>query len=215
MIEVYTKESELMQNYNKVKNALGKKLPEDFSQFYNETNGLKIKAIDEAFFMEESIASIEEMFDRFQLNSELNVNNIGDWETLLEESHPSIIAEVELMDDIDINTKEGMSYFNFFKRLKLLSSINGCPQNIVVDFFDTNCDYRIYFQYYMDLWLLNIDLPQFIKIFKEIGFTGFWFTSFMRPEDQVKSGYKFDNDSKQVILKKFPNFDFKKIGVTR
>lgn len=207
----------------KIERIINKPIPQELMDFYCFCDGLEWENTFEYTNVQagmgipskrEKLASLATMFDNYRTQPDLEFENWDDeedaWGERSEYFHQSIYLEdLSPYDNekLDISTDEGRRYFWILSNMKLVCDFNGHEGTIVIDFTDTQKPYQLYYQVYGDLYPLELSLEKFYSIFLQIGLTDFWFTAYMREEDQENTCMTYSKETHHIIQHFYPDFD--------
>lgn len=195
----------------KIESIIQKPLPQELFDFYSFCDGFEgiWQSQNQSLIVaDEHIPSLEEMFGDYKKPKKISksmylkdeIYKLYDnpfWEQIWDDNFLNI-------GKCDPDTPEGLTFFNFLMNLKPLMFLNGDSKNLVIDFFDSQKDYQIYYQDYTDLYPLHLDFQTFYKILFQIGTTAHWFIAFFdehnKPTWDTTVEYTY-------IQEHFPDFD--------
>jgi len=163
--------SRLSEHQNTIRAVLGHDLPADFARFYAETDGLEVRVEQDGSRSGASaeIVSLDFAFDDFKPHRQSS--SVDDYDPSFDEPH----CEAVWSPDADVDDDEMLARMNTLRRSKLVLSVDGCPEWIVVDFAppDGGIDgrgYRLIWLYEgSESYPLELDFPTFVDLTKKLG----------------------------------------------
>jgi len=200
--------------FKKIEKIIQKELPSELLDFYSFCDGLEWQHESQEL-SSERIPSISEMFGNFKsvkkaskslyLKDELyKLYENPFWEQIWDDEFCNL-------GKCDMTTFEGLAHFNFLMNLKPLMFMSGKSENLVIDFYDPEKPYQIYFQDYADIYPLNINFKTFYQIFLQIGITAHWYMAFF--DENSKPNWDTNVDF-EYISQYFPDFDLSLLGAS-
>ena len=201
----------LNKHLAEIESIIEKPFPKELHEFYSFSDGMEGK--DNNFY----ISSLSKMFDGFQRHiKDLTPEMIENLEHFKGPFYENIWGEYSTdyseYPCYDLTTEDGLHYYEFVRRQKLLCYLPSYNRNITIDFYEEEKPYQLYFQIATEpaFLKLNISFEKFISIALHIGFSGSWFLSFMAKEDREKINYTLDLNT---IKNDFPDFDLNQLDI--
>ena len=156
--------------------VLGTDLPDHFAAFYGDGDGLTVQVeIDGKVSMDwtAEVASLDEAFDGFKPHAQSE--DVDEYSPSIDEP----FYETIWSPDADVDDEESLARMNTLRRSKLVLSVPGAPEWIVVDFAPPAGEYQLSWVYEgSELHPLALDLPGFLRWFRVFG-AARWYWAFL------------------------------------
>lgn len=166
-----TRPSRLAEHRDAIVEVLGGELPADFARFYAETDGLEVEVTaDGARSMASAeIVSLDVAFDDFKAHRQSE--DVDGYDPSFEEPH----CETVWSPDAEVDDDEALARMNMLRRSKLVMSMEGLPEWIVVDFAPPDGGFEG--RGYQLVWLyegseaypLALDFPTLVELVTKLG----------------------------------------------
>jgi hypothetical protein len=171
--------STLDESMAQVTTVLGREFPDDFAALYRECDGFMVNVeIDgkTSHDWSAAIASLSEAFDDWKLHQQSS--DVDDYNPSFDEP----FCETIWSPDAEVDDDESLARMNQLRRSKLLLSVPGAPEWIVVDFTPEDGDYQLLWVYEgSETQPLALDLPAFLRWVRVFG-AARWYWAFL-PRD--------------------------------
>lgn len=166
-----------------ISEILGADLPEHFAAFYGECDGLKVQVeVDGQVSMDwtAEVVSLDEAFDGFKPHGQSE-----DVEGYAPSSDEPFYETI-WSPDVEVEDEESLARINSLRRSKLVLSVPGAPEWIVVDFAPPQGEYQLSWVYEgSELHPLALDLPRFLRWVRVFG-AARWYWAFL-PADHPQA----------------------------
>ena len=168
--------SKLEELTPRISEVLGSDLPAHFAAFYGEGDGMTVRVeIDGKVTMDwtAEVATLDDAFDGFKPHGQSE--DVEGYDPSSEEP----FYETIWSPDADVDDEESLTRMNSLRRSKLVMSVPGAPEWIVVDFAPPHGEYQLGWVYEgSELHPLALDLPQFLRWFRVFG-AARWYWAFL------------------------------------
>ena len=174
----------LAEHVQTIEKLLKKPLPEHFSSFYSTSDGLTYSASrgGSSLGIDATLCGLEAMFDGFKRHVQLrNEEAFDDFQG--GDMYDAPFCGTIWSEDFDLEEKGALTRLNTMLRSKLLVSVPGAPDALVVDFAPKTKkgvakEYEILLvSSGNDVAPLDLDFPTFVRHFERFGATG-WYYAF-------------------------------------
>lgn len=166
-----TRPSRLAEHTGAIREVLGGELPADFARFYAETDGLEVDVTvdDQRSMASAEIVSLDAAFDDFKAHRQSD--DVEGYDPSYEEPH----CETVWSPDAEVDDDEALARMNRLRRAKLVMSLEGLPEWIVVDFAPEDGGfegrgYQLVWVYEgSEAYPLALDFPKLVGLVKKLG----------------------------------------------
>jgi len=188
--------SKLAALAGRIREVLGKDLPDEVAAFYERSDGLHYQATRGGTLigwgLEASISGLEESFANFRLHRQYRT--MRDYENDCEtgDIYDQPFCEQLWSDAFDVETKGDLTRLNALKRSKQLVSIPGDSTWLTIDYFDPKrSPYQIGIaEDGCDLSPLDLSFSDFVAHFQRFG-AARWYFAFAGRKAERKKNVKF------------------------
>lgn len=176
--------STLAKHTATIEKLIKKPLPADVAAFYAKSDGLTYAASrgGVSLGLDETLCGLEAMFDGFKKHKQLK--NEEAFDDFSGDMYDAPFCGTIWSEDFGMEEKGDLARFNTMLRSKLLVSVAGQPDALVVDFAPkpkkgVAKEYEILLVHEgNDVIPLDLDFPSFVWHFERFGATG-WFWAFI------------------------------------
>jgi hypothetical protein len=175
----------LIEHAKSIEKIIRKPLPADFTAFYSTSDGMTYSALrgDSSFGIDATLCGLAAMFDGFKKHVQLrNEEAFDDFQG--GDKYDAPFCGTIWSEDFDLEEKGALTRFNTMLRAKLLVSVPGAPDALVVD-FAPKIKKGVAKEYEIllvsdgnDVAPLDLDFPTFVRHFERFGATG-WYYAFV------------------------------------
>lgn len=183
--------SRLAELSGRVRDILGRDLPDDVAAFYERSDGLHYVATrrGERIGFEASISGLEEAFGGFRPHRQYRSRR--DYEKDLEEGdiYTQPFCEEIWSDGFEVESKRDLDRLNALKRSKLVVSIPGDSAWLTIDYADPNgSPYRIGLaEDGYDLFPLDLSFSDLVAHFQRFGAARWYFAFAGKKAERTKN----------------------------
>lgn len=165
----------------KVREILGRDLPDEIAAFYARGDGMHIRATrgDQVLPGEASICGLEEAFDEFRPHVQYRSRKAHEKDIDEGDIYAQAFCEQIWSDSFDVETKRDLDRLNALKRSKLIVSVPGESVWLTIDYFDPEgAPYRIGVAHDgCELYPLDLSFLDFVAHFQRFG-AAHWYYAF-------------------------------------
>lgn len=180
-IEITRPPSKLHEFAGKIREILGRDLPDEVAAFYAQGDGITFRATrgGKTFCDEALLCGLEEAFDAFRPHVQYRSRKAYEKDIDEGDIYSQAFCEQIWSDGFDVETKRDLDRLNTLKRSKLLVSIPGESVWLTIDYFDPQgAPYRIgVAQDGCELYPLDLSFTDFVTHFQRFG-ARHWYYAF-------------------------------------
>lgn len=169
--------STLEENLDNIRAVLGRDLPEAVAAFYAESDGMTVKVVREGVELpdyEGVVASLEDAFDGWKTHGQA-----ADSAEFTDASYDEAFCEITWSPDADVDEPEALAQMNAIRRSKLLMSIPGAPEFLVIDHTGSDGVAKIGWAYEgSEFHPLDLEFGEFLRLVQLFG-AARWYWAFL------------------------------------
>ncbi|MDI1449060.1 hypothetical protein [Polyangium sp. 6x1] len=173
--------SRLAELASRIREVLGKDLPDDVAAFYERSDGLAFRATRGGVLLgeEASICGLEAAFAGFRPHRQYRSRRDYENDVEMGDLYDQPFCEELWSDGFDVESRRDLDRLNALKRSKLLVSVPGASTWLTIDYFDPKgAPYRIGLaQDGCELYPLDLSFSDFVAWFRRFGVTP-WYLAF-------------------------------------
>ncbi len=169
--------STLAANAERIREVLGGDLPPALAALYGETDGLTVSVARDGeplHHFEGVVATLEDVFDGWKPHGQA-----ADADEFADAGFDQAFCEITWSPDADVDADEALAQLNALRRAKLLMSIPGSPEFLVVDLDPPDGELQIGWAYEgCEYHPLDLDLDEFLRMVQMFG-SARWFWAYL------------------------------------
>lgn len=163
----------------RIREVLGRDLPPALASLYGDTDGLTVTVARDGEpldHFEGVIATLEDAFDGWKPHGQA-----ADADEFADAGFDQAFCEITWSPDADVDADEALAQLNALRRSKLLMSIPGSPEFLVVDLDPPEGELQIGWAYEgCEYHPLDLDLDEFLRMVQMFG-AARWFWAYLPP----------------------------------